>query len=297
MDKHINYRTIILLFTVVLLLMPSCSPKVDSIATYEADIDVTEQIVFDDESEKNEVDSSSNNSIGRLISSEEMITEILGEQPIDIYDSSNASCDSWADYYEALVYSNLLYDNIYYLAYLDEDDDPELIEYNRSSDITSIYSWKNPDNDLHISGQIAYEAYTGQILSKSSYKDADGNRIDYLADKLYTSNGIEECACYYENPDEVWNVLGVQINMESYNSITEKYDFLNIKVLRYDNCYSPIEIMYVLNSGFDSSYGHRYEIIYDDLSWEEAKKKCEERGGYLAVITSYPDQSKIKERM
>ncbi|MBP5554300.1 MAG: C-type lectin domain-containing protein [Lachnospiraceae bacterium] len=297
MNKHIYYRIIILILTVALLLMPSCTTRSDSVTTNEADIDATEIMDLSDESEKSEVDCLSYNSVGRLISSEEMIAGILGEQPADIYKDSNASFNNWIDYYAALVYSHLLNDNVYYLAYLDEDDDPELIEYNRSCDITYIYSWKNPDADFRISGQIAYETYTGQILSKSSYVDADGKRIDYLADKLYTPNELEDCGCYYENPDEPWSILDVRIDTESYNALTEKYDFLNIKVLRYDNCYSPIEIMYVLNSGFDSSYGHRYEIIYDDLSWEEAKKKCEECGGYLAVITSYPEQIRIKELM
>ena len=40
---------------------------------------------------------------------------------------------------------------------------------------------------------------------------------------------------------------------------------------------------------------HTYEVIAGDLSWEDAKNACEERGGYLATITSEEEYEKIGE--
>ena len=41
---------------------------------------------------------------------------------------------------------------------------------------------------------------------------------------------------------------------------------------------------------------HTYEVIAGDLSWEDAKNACEERGGYLATITSEEEYEKISGR-
>lgn len=40
---------------------------------------------------------------------------------------------------------------------------------------------------------------------------------------------------------------------------------------------------------------HTYEVIAGDVSWEAAKSACEERGGYLATITSKEEYDKISE--
>ena len=40
---------------------------------------------------------------------------------------------------------------------------------------------------------------------------------------------------------------------------------------------------------------HEYLVVEGDYTWDEAKKLCEEQGGYLAVITSQEEQSFIQE--
>ncbi|MBQ7220928.1 MAG: hypothetical protein IJS28_08120 [Synergistaceae bacterium] len=37
--------------------------------------------------------------------------------------------------------------------------------------------------------------------------------------------------------------------------------------------------------------GHRYEVITESLTWEQAKTRCEELGGHLATITSQAEQN------
>lgn len=39
--------------------------------------------------------------------------------------------------------------------------------------------------------------------------------------------------------------------------------------------------------------GSKYEIVVKDISWEDAKKECEEKGGHLATITSQREQDYI----
>ena len=41
-----------------------------------------------------------------------------------------------------------------------------------------------------------------------------------------------------------------------------------------------------LSPGKYVSDGHRYELFVEDCTWEEAAKKCEEKGGYLACLTT-----------
>lgn len=43
------------------------------------------------------------------------------------------------------------------------------------------------------------------------------------------------------------------------------------------------------------SYSHRYEVVYEDVSWQEAQELCKKNGGYLAVITSNEELQKIME--
>ena len=41
--------------------------------------------------------------------------------------------------------------------------------------------------------------------------------------------------------------------------------------------------------------GHRYERIEEGMTWKQAKKYCEDRGGHLATITSSAEQEAIMQ--
>lgn len=41
--------------------------------------------------------------------------------------------------------------------------------------------------------------------------------------------------------------------------------------------------------------GHHYRVVDEDVSWHEAKKRCETMGGYLACIESAEEQAFIAE--
>ena len=41
--------------------------------------------------------------------------------------------------------------------------------------------------------------------------------------------------------------------------------------------------------------GHRYERIEESMTWKQAKKYCEDRGGHLVTITSAAEQEVVQE--
>ncbi len=57
--------------------------------------------------------------------------------------------------------------------------------------------------------------------------------------------------------------------------------------------YSMVELLSVLNTGGSTSASHRYELIQDNVTWQEAQAFCKEKGGYLATITSPDEQDAV----
>ena len=46
-----------------------------------------------------------------------------------------------------------------------------------------------------------------------------------------------------------------------------------------------------------ASAGHRYELVVEDVTWEEASARCREKGGYLATITSNEEMRRIQKQV
>lgn len=232
---------------------------------------------------------------GKLLDENERILDILGEEPTTFDEEKDYS--DWKEMYYSIVYDNLAnYDYVYYLAYIDDDDYPELIQYYDYANMTRIWSWKDPNEFEDIRGKIAFTEKRGFILSEDSYLNKDGMRKDYLFLCKYANNDVVEYGSF-DDTDSSWEIFSIQVEKEAYDLINQCLDFKNITILRKDNCYSSEEIINVIKTGHDSSYSHRYEIVLDDVSWEEARDKSIEKGGYLAVITSYPELMRIKELM
>ncbi len=53
----------------------------------------------------------------------------------------------------------------------------------------------------------------------------------------------------------------------------------------------------ILKTGDVTSAGHRYELMVEDLTWEEAAALCREKGGYLATITSWEEMERIQDQI
>ncbi len=233
-----------------------------------------------------------------FVSTEEMIQEILGFEPIhtDIMNFSESDYEDWLDYYSSIVYTNInAYDIGYYLSYLDGDDIPELIECVGALEASFVWSWKTPGEFSEMPRTFAYNERSGRILSKNTYFYTEQNS-DYLYYGRYDGDsGYEMCEYYNADHEGSYKVFDVSVDKDNYSVLTDIFDMDNLIKCDYSHSYSSLEIIYIMKTGHDSSYNHRYEIFYDDLSWEEAREKCTEKGGYLATITSTEELNLLSE--
>ena len=205
--------------------------------------------------------------------------------------------DDWFEKYSAWVfnisyikYPSVIFGNDrYWFVYLDDDDIPELI-----FDDGYYYYIYTLNGDTCNFGKrdfiIAYSEGSGKLLIEYFY---DGTT--YIEGYTYNKGNKEFILEVEADKTGEYDILGYPVSLDSYNLINDFIDLDSAKKIRYDNCYSTVEILYVMKTGHDSSYTHRYEVIYDDVTWEEAQEICEEKGGYLAAITSWEELYRIKE--
>lgn len=78
-----------------------------------------------------------------------------------------------------------------------------------------------------------------------------------------------------------------------------RLDAIYPKAQRIDpqNYYFLEDICSIIRTGNVASAGHRYELIVEDVTWEEASARCQEKGGYLATITSNEEMRRIQEQV
>lgn len=207
---------------------------------------------------------------------------------------SDMENSEWFEMYNSIIYSDTMKDKrVFYLAYIDQDDIPELI----TKDIyINIYISNGEDLGFgKYTYTIGYCDYSGKIVSFTDY-GLDNIVIvtAYTYDKgsIIKQFDVEGELVYGAEGDYV--IHGITFDQDSYNAIDDFIDIDNIVYTSYDNCYSEEEIIHVMKTGHDSSYTHRYEVIYDDVTWEEAQEICNEKGGYLAVVTSREELLRIK---
>ncbi len=61
--------------------------------------------------------------------------------------------------------------------------------------------------------------------------------------------------------------------------------------------YGLDDICAIIRTGDVASAGHRYELVVEDATWEEAAAHCQEKGGYLATITSQEEMDRIQAQV
>ena len=248
---------------------------------------------LDNSSSNNDIDYEDNDTDTDLeeirykdLSFEYRVRSILGETPKEF--SYDKKYKDWLEMYCSMAYSNgVVHDTVYYVAYIDDDDIPEFISYWKNYNITT---WNSEEKYQIIGEGMAYSARLGRILSLEEKDDGY-----YVAGYTYEYGNLRQDIIVKENSEGDYSVLNCSVDKESYDLINDFINLDEMTVLTYDNCYSQEEIISVLKTGHDSSFSHRYEVIYDDVSWQKAEEMCKNMGGYLAVITSKEELFRVKK--
>lgn len=189
----------------------------------------------------------------------------------------------------------------YSLIYLDDDDIPELfISTGSSLGGERVLTYHNGD----VIEQILYDAGSCYI-PRTGLIDNGHGRMGYYGDVilklqdhefkvLVEGTFIEE----YDGDGETksitceWN--GRDCSPEEYKSSVEKLFPLKSGI-RPERWYNKSEMLSLLETGHHQSYGHRYKIFNEDVTWDEAWDICKKEGGYLATLTSIEEQEIISE--
>ena len=189
----------------------------------------------------------------------------------------------------------------YSLIYVDEDDIPELVIDISSGAGCHILTFHNGVTDVLQTWRTGFTYIEkGNLLNNSSgntghyydrihsiengkwvyvtggeYRENYENRKDNYMEFLYEWEGepVEEEE-YEEKIDEVYN---------REQAVEPEY---------HDNL---VEMLARLQTGNVTSQGHRYEFYIEDVTWDEAKSRCEDRGGYLATVTTIEEYECIKK--
>lgn len=233
------------------------------------------------------------------------------QNPEDYYDHIASSTfgkgyDSWNEGYLAYLEEKMpedMMDMSFALIYVDDDDVPELVI----------------DSGFEAGGCQILSFYDGTVrelqtarlyftyIEKSGLLNNSEGHMGYYYDYVYKldkglwklvlggdyyeldENATEEDQMYNEETGRFrtlhYSIDGEETDEETYMSrLGEVYDLDKAKdpssYLRIDDLKS------YLSTGKYVSDGHRYELVIEDCTWEEAAKKCEEKGGYLACLTT-----------
>lgn len=192
------------------------------------------------------------------------------------------------------------------LIYLDDDDVPELFV----------------DTGVEAGGQFIVGFYNGEIV-KEHFRRIGSQYIE-KSGLVYTNTGHMDYypvdITKYENgeftvigsgisyvTEEDWKKMtedenypytltyeweNEQVTEDEFNAkVAELYDLEKSKFPDNFNMYK--EFTYQLETGKWISYDHTYELIIDDVTWNEAQEICKQKGGYLATITCTDEAKKV----
>lgn len=186
------------------------------------------------------------------------------------------------------------------LIYVDEDDIPELVcNSGVEAGGCQIYTWHDGMMDVLQTTRLGYT----YIDSENLLNNCGGHMGGYF-DLVYT---IEDGmwvqvaqGTYFIDTDGtesyVWE--GQEVAEEEYDRLlSEVYD--STLAQSPDVYHTYEELCSFLDGGEipeETVIGdHRYEIVRKDVSWSEAQAECEEKGGYLAAITTQEEFDQVAD--
>ena len=295
-----KYRMVIKHIILASLLITACSLNADLEGTQSVkETTISEDTVTNDDiSGEYDVTDSENLIIKDMTFSEEF-SAVLGYIPEEYQEDT--VYPSWIDEYGAIAYcrGDKIEDNTYRLAYIDQDDIPELIV--EDGWIKDFYTW-NGESRYYLGTNfqiLGYDEKKGKILAyynkRINYSDENLDIYVFSYKKGIMRSDIVVTGTWSGYYGKEYQIGNASFDQEAFDTLSEYFDFENFIYWGDVPRYSQVEIINVMNTGYDSSYTHRYEVIYDDVTWEEAQEICEEKGGYLATITSLDEFNRIKE--
>lgn len=196
----------------------------------------------------------------------------------------------------------------YSLICVDDDEIPELVkDTGVEAGGCRIATWHDGTFDYLQTSRLNFTyVEKGNLLCNS-----DGN-MGYYYDDIYA---IESrlwkyvAGGTYHDPES-----GPQLDAEENNYIYEyEWEGEPVEESAYEqrfqavypgnqaktpeNYYILDDMISILQTGETMSANHRYELIVQDITWTEAQKACEEKGGYLATITTREEFERIAEQI
>lgn len=195
----------------------------------------------------------------------------------------------------------------YSLIFVDEDEIPELvIDSGVEAGGCQILTWHEGVLDVLQTSRL-YFTYVekGNLLCNS-----EGN-MGYYYDNVYTmKDGMWEFVGggtysdppdgpkFDENDDYIYEYHWLEQPVEKSEYEQKFHAIYPEKAAKTPEAYYIKDEMYsILKTGETTSVSHRYELIVEDLTWTEACKACEEKGGYLATLTSREEFERVQEQI
>lgn len=192
------------------------------------------------------------------------------------------------------------------LIYVDEDDIPELVlDTGIEADGCQILTYHEGALDVLQTSRLYFDYIErGNLLC-----NADGN-MGFYYNWVYTiQDGVWEMIASGEQfekedakpgedgeilYDYLWNQRLVT-EEEFERRLAEVYD--QESAITPEKYEIQEEMISLLATGEALSEHHRYELIVEDVTWTEAQERCLAQGGYLAVITSQEEFSRIEAQL
>ncbi|MBQ9442939.1 MAG: C-type lectin domain-containing protein [Lachnospiraceae bacterium] len=198
---------------------------------------------------------------------------------------------------------------VYNLIYVDDDDIPELvIDTMVEASGCRIYTYKDGEIDELQTGRLNFT----YIERENLLNNCDGH-MGYYYDFIYSIEDGKWTEVFSGEYESLGNDSNMDYDDETGRYITDHYyvdgeetdeaGYMKAlkKVYDLDKARDPSpsylydDIVSYLSTGDFLSANHSYELFVDDCSWTEAERKCEDKGGYLACLTTDEEYEKVED--
>ena len=259
----------------------------------------SESKAIQDKEISHEIDEASENNESQQTEDNESAEPIfiIQSQPIQ---HDNYKMQDWqaayAEYIDKLEWNQ---NNTYSLIYVDDDDIPELvIDTGVEAGGCQILTFYNGEIDLLQTDRLNFY----YMEKKNLINNSDGH-MGYYYDYIYS---IVNGKWVYVTGGEWTETMGDDDWVYQYewegkkvgeNTYEQKVNaVINVEqAIVPEQYYILEEMLSLLRTGDCKSRGHYYELFIEDVTWDEAKRRCEERGGYLATVTAIEELESIRK--